>query len=115
MLRRFAFVLLSCMALAIPASAQNTVPEKPVVKLGIGGKIQMPYLAVNIAQESGYFKEQGLTVEFNEFRWRLGFAQGPGRRAASISSPAPMSTRSICRRRARPSRRSSCRTIPSAS
>ena len=67
MLRRFAFVLLSCMALAIPASAQNTVPEKPVVKLGIGSRIQIPYLAVNIAEHKGYFKEQGLTVEFNDF------------------------------------------------
>ncbi|MGC2715884.1 MAG: ABC transporter substrate-binding protein, partial [Pseudolabrys sp.] len=67
MLRRFAFVLLSCMALAIPASAQNTAPEKSVVKLGIGSRIQIPYLAVNIAEHKGYFKEQGLTVEFNDF------------------------------------------------
>jgi NitT/TauT family transport system substrate-binding protein len=50
------------------AGAQTASPEKPVVKLGIGGKIQLPYLAVNIAQERGYFKEQGLTVEFNEFK-----------------------------------------------
>ena len=67
MFRRFAFVLLSCMALATPASAQNTAPEKSVVKLGIGSRIQIPYLAVNIAEHKGYFKEQGLTVEFNDF------------------------------------------------
>src|SRR5262249_11870365 len=30
-------------------------------------KIQIPYLAVNIAEHKGYFKEQGLTVEFNDF------------------------------------------------
>src|SRR6476659_3979482 len=67
MFRRFAFVLLSCMALATPASAQNTAPEKSVVKLGIGSRIQIPYLAVNIAEHKGYFKEQGLTVEFTDF------------------------------------------------
>jgi NitT/TauT family transport system substrate-binding protein len=38
------------------------------VTLGIGGKIQLPYLAVNIAQQRGYFKAQGLSVEFNEFQ-----------------------------------------------
>ncbi|MGB9041024.1 MAG: ABC transporter substrate-binding protein [Pseudolabrys sp.] len=67
MLRGIVFVLLSCIALATPAVAQNTAPEKPVVKLGIGSKIQIPYLAVNIAEHKGYFKEQGLTVEFNDF------------------------------------------------
>jgi NitT/TauT family transport system substrate-binding protein len=50
------------------AVAQNAVLEKPAIKLGIGGKIQLPYLAVNIADRRGYFKEQGLTVEFNEFK-----------------------------------------------
>jgi NitT/TauT family transport system substrate-binding protein len=42
--------------------------EKTTVTLGIGGKIQLPYLAVNIAQQRGYFKEQGLNVEFLEFQ-----------------------------------------------
>ena len=67
MLRGIVFILLSCIALATTAVAQNTAPEKPVVKLGIGSKIQIPYLAVNIAEHKGYFKEQGLTIEFNDF------------------------------------------------
>ena len=67
MLRGIVFMLLSCIALVTPAVAQNTAPEKPVVKLGIGSKIQIPYLAVNIAEHKGYFKEQGLTIEFNDF------------------------------------------------
>jgi NitT/TauT family transport system substrate-binding protein len=66
MRRSFTFTLLFLATFAGSAMAQ--APEKPVVKLGIGGKIQLPYLAVNIAQERGYFKEQGLTVEFNEFK-----------------------------------------------
>jgi sulfonate transport system substrate-binding protein len=67
MLRSIAFVLFGSIALAGAAPAQTPMPEKPVVKLGIGSKIQIPYLAVNIAEHKGYFKEQGLTVEFNDF------------------------------------------------
>jgi NitT/TauT family transport system substrate-binding protein len=67
MLRGIAFVFLSFITLATAATAQNAAPEKSVVKLGIGSKIQVPYLAVNIAEHKGYFKEQGLTVEFNDF------------------------------------------------
>jgi NitT/TauT family transport system substrate-binding protein len=66
MRRSFTFTFLFLAAFAGSAVAQTL--EKPLVKLGIGGKIQLPYLAVNIAQERGYFKEQGLTVEFNEFK-----------------------------------------------
>ncbi len=68
MRRTLAFALAFLAAFVTTAGAQNAALEKPVVKLGIGGKIQLPYLAVNIAQERGYFKEQGLTVEFNEFK-----------------------------------------------
>jgi NitT/TauT family transport system substrate-binding protein len=57
-------MLLVC---AASASAQPAL-EKTTVTLGIGGKIQLPYLAVNIAQHRGFFKEEGLTVEFNEFQ-----------------------------------------------
>jgi NitT/TauT family transport system substrate-binding protein len=67
MLRSIAFALLSSLSFMAGAHAQNTAPEKPVVKLGIGSKIQIPYLAVNIAEHKGYFKEQGLTIEFNDF------------------------------------------------
>jgi NitT/TauT family transport system substrate-binding protein len=67
-MRRALLLALTVAAFATAANAQNATLEKPVIKLGIGGKIQLPYLAVNIAQERGYFKEQGLTVEFNEFK-----------------------------------------------
>jgi NitT/TauT family transport system substrate-binding protein len=64
----FQIALVFVAAFATTAAAQNAALEKPTVKLGIGGKIQLPYLAVNIADQRGYFKEQGLTVEFNEFK-----------------------------------------------
>ncbi len=67
-MRRALLLALIVAAFTTAANAQNATLEKPVVKLGIGGKIQLPYLAVNIAQKRGYFKEQGLTVEFNEFK-----------------------------------------------
>jgi NitT/TauT family transport system substrate-binding protein len=60
-------VMLIMLAAGAPASAQQAL-EKNTVTLGIGGKIQLPYLAVNIAQHRGFFKEEGLTVEFNEFQ-----------------------------------------------
>jgi NitT/TauT family transport system substrate-binding protein len=63
-----AFVsILFTLAAGAQAAAQAAL-EKNTVTLGIGGKIQLPYLAVNIAQHRGFFKEEGLTVEFNEFQ-----------------------------------------------
>jgi NitT/TauT family transport system substrate-binding protein len=59
--------MLFTLAAGAPAAAQPAL-EKSTVTLGIGGKIQLPYLAVNIAQHRGFFREQGLTVEFNEFQ-----------------------------------------------
>jgi NitT/TauT family transport system substrate-binding protein len=68
MRRTLSLALILLTALVTGAAAQIAMPEKPMVKLGIGGKIQIPYLAVNIAEHRGYFKEEGLTVEFNEFK-----------------------------------------------
>jgi NitT/TauT family transport system substrate-binding protein len=64
----FFLILASCWFSGVPALAQPATPERKSVTLGIGSKIQLPYVAVNIAQQRGYFKEQGLTVEFNEFQ-----------------------------------------------
>ena len=69
-MRRLVFLILvaCCFPACAPALAQPNAPERKTVTLGIGGKIQLPYLAVNIAQQRGFFKAQGLTVEFNEFQ-----------------------------------------------
>lgn len=63
-----AFLALACGVLFAEAGHAQPALEKNTVTLGIGGKIQLPYLAVNIAQQRGYFKEQGLNVEFLEFQ-----------------------------------------------
>ena len=51
---------------ALSAQAQ-TAPEKPKLTLGVGGKPLLYYLPLTIAERRGYFKEQGLEVEINDF------------------------------------------------
>jgi NitT/TauT family transport system substrate-binding protein len=49
-----------------PALAQKA-PEKPKVVLGVGGKPALYYLPLTIAERKGFFKEEGLEVEINDF------------------------------------------------
>jgi len=49
-----------------PALAQAK-PEKSKVTLGVGGKPLLYYLPLTIAERKGYFKEEGLDVEINDF------------------------------------------------
>jgi NitT/TauT family transport system substrate-binding protein len=55
----------ACMllALASPANAQ----EKKDITLGVGGKPLLYYLPLTIAEQKGFFKEQGLDVTINDF------------------------------------------------
>jgi NitT/TauT family transport system substrate-binding protein len=68
MMRRILLAFAFACSLAAAAAAQGAGLEKPTVTLAIGGKIQIPYLAVNIAEHRDYFKDEGLKVEFNEFQ-----------------------------------------------
>ncbi|MDR6873418.1 NitT/TauT family transport system substrate-binding protein [Bosea sp. BE125] len=47
------------------AFAQNA--EKPKLTLGVGGKQLLYYLPLTVAEKKGFFKEQGLEVEINDF------------------------------------------------
>ena len=47
------------------ALAQNA--EKPKLTLGVGGKQLLYYLPLTVAERKGYFKDQGLDVEINDF------------------------------------------------
>jgi NitT/TauT family transport system substrate-binding protein len=49
-----------------PAMAQAK-PEKTKVVLGVGGKPLLYYLPLTIAERKGFFKDQGLDVEINDF------------------------------------------------
>jgi NitT/TauT family transport system substrate-binding protein len=42
-------------------------PEKAKVALGVGGKPLLYYLPLTIAERRGFFKEEGLEVEINDF------------------------------------------------
>ena len=57
---------LAAPAIVPPAAAQ--APEKPKLSIGVGGKSLFYYLPLTIAERQGYFKEQGLTVDFSEFQ-----------------------------------------------
>ncbi|MDQ2987955.1 MAG: ABC transporter substrate-binding protein, partial [Pseudomonadota bacterium] len=46
------------------AQAQARTPEQPAIRLAIGGKVGLFYLPVTIAERLGYFKDEGLQVEF---------------------------------------------------
>lgn len=54
------------LAIALPAAAQ--APEKKDVKLGVGGAPALYYLPLALTEQLGFFKEQGLNVEVNDFK-----------------------------------------------
>src|SRR5256884_3282507 len=48
------------------ASAQGTI-EKKEVHVAVGGKASLYYLPLTIAEQLGYFKEEGLSVTISDF------------------------------------------------
>ena len=50
-----------------PAALAQDKPEKAKVTLGVGGKPLLYYLPLTIAERRGFFKEEGLEVEINDF------------------------------------------------
>jgi NitT/TauT family transport system substrate-binding protein len=50
-----------------PRRLAQAKPEKSKVTLGVGGKPLLYYLPLTIAERKGYFKEEGLDVEINDF------------------------------------------------
>ncbi len=51
----------------LPAATATAVPEKTKVVLAVGGKSALYYLALTIAEQLGYFKDEGLEVEIQDF------------------------------------------------
>ncbi|SDR55123.1 NitT/TauT family transport system substrate-binding protein [Rhizobiales bacterium GAS191] len=68
LLRNLAFsgVLLTSLA-AGAGLAVAAPPEKPRLQLGVGGKQALYYLPLTIAEQLGYFKDEGLDVTINDF------------------------------------------------
>lgn len=61
-----AMALVAGLALGL-LSAAAQAPEKKQIKLGVGGKPSLYYLTLTLCEQLGYFKEQGLDVEINDF------------------------------------------------
>ena len=57
----------ACLTIAASAPAFAQAPEKPKLTLGVGGKALLYYLPLTIAERKGFFKEQGLDVEIQDF------------------------------------------------
>jgi len=55
-------------ALCFAATAQAQAPERKDVKLGVGGANSLYYLPLALTEKLGFFKEQGLNVEINDFK-----------------------------------------------
>jgi NitT/TauT family transport system substrate-binding protein len=45
----------------------RAAPEKTRIVLAVGGKSALYYLALTVAEQLGYFKDEGLDVEINDF------------------------------------------------
>ncbi len=50
-----------------PATVLAQAAEKPKLTLGVGGKPLLYYLPLTVAEKKGFFKDQGLDVEINDF------------------------------------------------
>ncbi|MBY0611765.1 MAG: ABC transporter substrate-binding protein [Beijerinckiaceae bacterium] len=66
------FVISAAASLGLPATFSGAARaqaklEKPSIVLGVGGKTLLYYLPLTIAERQGFFKEQGLAVEIQDF------------------------------------------------
>ena len=55
---------------AASSQASGGQPEKSNLKIGVGGQGQIIYLPLTLADQLGYFKDEGLSVEINDQGWR---------------------------------------------
>jgi NitT/TauT family transport system substrate-binding protein len=67
-MKRLNAVGLALLAACVAGAAFGQgAPEKAKVVLGVGGKPALYYLPLTIAERKGFFKEEGLEVEINDF------------------------------------------------
>ena len=57
----------AALAAGLAPRAYAQAPEKPKLTLGVGGKPLLYYLPLTVAERKGFFKEEGLDVEINDF------------------------------------------------
>ena len=64
---RQALLALACLAVAAGVGAQTQALEKKDVHIAVGGKAAFYYLPLTVAEQLGYFKDEGLTVKISDF------------------------------------------------
>jgi NitT/TauT family transport system substrate-binding protein len=65
--RTLVHVVLAGAALSLTGTASAGTPEKRKIVLGVGGKPLLYYLPLTIAERKGFFNDEGLEVEINDF------------------------------------------------
>jgi NitT/TauT family transport system substrate-binding protein len=58
----------TAIAIAIASGCARPDRERPRVRLAVGGQAQMVYLPTTLAQELGFYREEGLEVELQDFQ-----------------------------------------------
>ena len=58
---------LVCLVASASAGAQNQALEKKDVHIAVGGKAAFYYLPLTIAEQLGYFKDEGLEIKISDF------------------------------------------------
>lgn len=59
--------ILSALCVALYCEVAAAMPEKPKVVLAVGGKATLYYLPLTIAESRGYFRDEAVEVEINDF------------------------------------------------
>jgi NitT/TauT family transport system substrate-binding protein len=65
--RLIAFCCAVVSVVVLASSAAAEAPEKSKLVIGVGGKTLFYYLPLTIAEQKGYFKDEGLDVEIPDF------------------------------------------------
>src|SRR4030088_1410598 len=60
---------LAC-ASSSPSQSQTSTgpPEKPNLKMGVGGQSQIIYMPLTLADQLGYFRDEGITLEIDDLK-----------------------------------------------
>jgi NitT/TauT family transport system substrate-binding protein len=66
-MRMFVALLLSLCLVSPIVNAADTKPEKTRVTIAVGGKAALYYLPLSLAEQLGYFRDEGLDVEILDF------------------------------------------------
>ena len=64
---RRSVLLAAAVTMLLPALVAAQTPEKKKVTIAVGGKNLLYYLPLTIAEQRGYFKDEGLDVEIVDF------------------------------------------------